>query len=109
MREAVVYMNHVLAGVLTERVDRSFSFWYEDNYFVDNSKPAISLTLPKSKQEYVAESMFPFFYNMLSEGSNRKYQAHLFHADEDDYFKILVESASHDNIGPISFKWINRS
>ena len=108
MREAVVYMNHVPVGVLTERVDRSFSFRYDDNYFVDNSKSAISLTLPKSKQEYVAESMFPFFYNMLSEGANRKYQAHLFHADENDYLKILVESASHDNIGAISFKWIKQ-
>ena len=105
MREAVVYMNHVPAGVLTERDDRSFSFRYDDNYFVDNYKPAISLTLSKNKQEYVAESMFPFFYNMLSEGANRKYQTNLFHADENDYLKILVESASNDNIGAISFKW----
>jgi len=105
MREAIVYMNNVPAGVLTEQDDRSFLFKYDDNYFVDSSKPAISLTLPKSKKEYVEESMFPFFYNMLSEGTNLKYQAHLFHADENDYLKILVESASNDNIGAISFKW----
>ena len=105
MREAIVYMNNVPAGVLTEQDDRSFLFKYDDNYFVDSSKPAISLTLPKNKQEYVSVTMFPFFYNMISEGANRKYQAHLFHADENDYFKLLVESASHDNIGAISFKW----
>ena len=108
MRQAVVFMNNVPAGVLTEYDDRSFSFRYEDNYFVDSSKPAVSLTLPKNKQEYVAGAMFPFFYNMISEGANKEYQAHLFHTDENDNLKILVESASHDNIGAISFKWIEQ-
>lgn len=105
MRQAEVYMNSILAGILTEKSDNSFHFCYDDRYFLDMSKPAISLTLPKTKQEYSSETLFPFFYNMLSEGANRRYQASLFHADEEDYFKILVESASHDNIGAITFKW----
>lgn len=106
MRQAAVYMNSLLAGVLTELNDQSYSFCYADDYFHNSSMPAISLTFPKTQQEYFSESMFPFFYNMLSEGANRKYQSRLFHADESDDFKILVESATHDNIGAITFKWI---
>ena len=38
MREAAVYINRVMSGVLSELGDRSFLFRYEDNYFVDDSK-----------------------------------------------------------------------
>lgn len=106
MRQAEVYSNGMLVGVLTENSDQRFSFRYTNSYFHDQSQPAISLTLPKSQQEYFSQGLHPFFFNMLSEGANRKYQEHLFHADENDHFKILVESASHDNIGAITFKWI---
>lgn len=62
--------------------------------------------LPKIQQEYRSETLFPFFFNMLSEGANKQYQAHLYRLDESDYFRFLVETASNDNIGAITFKWI---
>lgn len=105
MRMAEVYNNQILSGILTELNDGSFTFRYEDRYFSDPSQPAISLTLPKKKQEYHSPFLFSFFYNMLSEGANRAYQAKLFYADEQDDFKILVESAMYDNIGAITFRW----
>lgn len=47
MRKANVYYNGVLAGELTETPDRKYLFRYEDDYFKDSAKPAVSLTLPK--------------------------------------------------------------
>ena len=38
-------------------------FKYDENYFRDDSKPAISLTLPKTQKEYDSEFLFPFFFN----------------------------------------------
>ena len=49
MRAAEVYRSGILAGTLTEESRHQFVFRYDDNYFTDVSKPAISLTLPKQK------------------------------------------------------------
>ena len=107
MRKANVYYNGVLAGELTETPDRKYLFRYEDDYFKDSAKPAISLTLPKKEQEYQADSLFPFFFNMLSEGSNRITQARLLRIDEKDHFGILLATAQNDTTGAITVKPVN--
>ena len=63
-------------------------FKYKDDYFRDATKPAVSLTLPKTRQEYHSTYLFPFFFNMLSEGSNRRTQSRLLRIDEKDHFGI---------------------
>ncbi len=107
MRKANVYCNGILAGELTETTDRKYLFRYEDDYFKDSAKPAVSLTLPKNEQEYYSDSLFPFFFNMLSEGSNRITQARLLRIDEKDHFGILLATAQNDTIGAITVKPVN--
>lgn len=107
MRKANVYCNGLLAGELTETTDRKYLFRYEDGYFKDPTKPAVSLTLPKSEQEYCSDNLFPFFFNMLSEGSNRITQARLLRIDEKDHFGILLATAQNDTIGTITIKPVN--
>ncbi|MDR0844196.1 MAG: HipA N-terminal domain-containing protein, partial [Tannerella sp.] len=72
MRKAEVYCNGKLAGILVEESRSKYLFRYEDTYFADSGQPSISLTLPKTQQEYRSEYLFPFFFNMLSEGVNRR-------------------------------------
>ncbi len=55
MRKAEIYRNGILAGILTEENRQHFVFRYDDNYYNDANKPAISLTLPKTQQEYTSE------------------------------------------------------
>lgn len=107
MRKANVYCNGVLAGELTETSDRKYLFRYEDDYFKDLAKPAISLTIPKKEQEYHSDNLFPFFFNMLSEGSNRITQARLLRIDEKDHFGILLATAQNDTTGAITVKPVN--
>ena len=107
MRSAEVYRNRELAGILTEQSAKSYSFRYSDSYYADPAKPAISLTLPKSQQEYQANHLFPFFYNMLSEGVNRKLQNRALKIDEEDDFGLLTATARYDTIGAITVKPIN--
>ncbi|MDL2282885.1 HipA N-terminal domain-containing protein [Odoribacter sp. OttesenSCG-928-G04] len=104
MRKARVYINGIWAGDLTETSERTYLFRYTDDYFNDPSKPAISLTLPKNQQEYYSDSLFPFFFNMLSEGSNRITQARLLRIDEKDHFGILMATAQNDTTGAITVK-----
>ena len=104
MREAAVYRNGILAGFLSEEDDNRYVFRYEDNYFSDKEQPSISLTLSKSQQEYQSEYLFPFFYNMLSEGVNRKIQTLQLRIDENDDFGLLLATAQFDTIGAITIK-----
>lgn len=104
MRKAEVYRNGVLAGILSEENRKSFVFLYDENYFSDIGKPAISLTMPKTQQEYRSTFLFPFFSNMLSEGANRKLQSRLLRIDEKDDFGILLATAQCDTIGAVTVK-----
>jgi len=104
VRSVEVYRNNVLAGILTEEDDRQFTFRYDDRYFTDPSTQAISLTLPKTSQEYKADHLFPFFYNMLSEGVNRKLQSRALRIDEEDDFGLLAATARYDTIGAVTIK-----
>ena len=65
MREAEIYRNGILAGILKEVNRKEYSFRYVDTYFYDTSKAAVSLTLSKKKQEYKNEFLFPFFFFFL--------------------------------------------
>ena len=107
MRSVEVYRNKELAGILIEQSIKNYSFLYSDPYYADPAKPAISLTLPKSQQEYQANHLFPFFYNMLSEGVNRKLQSRVLKIDEEDDFGLLAATARYDTIGAITVKPIN--
>jgi HipA-like protein len=102
MRKAAVYRNGELIGTLTEESRASYIFCYNDRWFADAKKPAVSLTLPKSQQEFRSEILFPFFFNLLSEGVNRKLQSRQLKIDEADYFGLLLATAQHDTIGAIT-------
>lgn len=104
MRRAEVYLKNEFVGTLTEVSRDEYIFRYDDKYFNDQTKPAISLTLNKKQQEYRSNILFPFFFNMLSEGHNRKVQARYLHIDEDDHFGILLATAQYDAPGAVIVK-----
>lgn len=104
MRKAAVYRNGELAGTLTEDDRRHYLFRYSDNWLADSSKPAVSLTLPKSQQEFRSTHLFPFFFNMLSEGVNRRLQSTQLKIDENDHFGLLLATAQYDTVGAVTVK-----
>lgn len=104
MRSMEIYRNGILAGILTEENRTSYIFQYDSNYLINPSMPAISLTIPKTKQAYKSKFLFPFFFNMLSEGVNKKLQSIQLKIDEEDSFGLLFATAQHDTIGSITVK-----
>jgi serine/threonine-protein kinase HipA len=106
MRQAEVYRDGVLAGTLIEKNRNSFVFRYNEAYFADKDKPAVSLTLPKTDKEFRSKFLFPVFSNILSEGANRKLQGRLLKIDEEDDFGILLATARFDTVGAITVKEI---
>lgn len=103
-RRAAVYVKGTFLGILTETDGKHYAFRYDDAYFNDVSKPAVSLTMPKDCQEYHSSFLFPVFFNMTSEGENRRIQSRLLKIDEKDDFGILLATAHTDTIGAITVK-----
>jgi len=102
MRNAKILYKGEEAGILTQHDDASFTYRYHDSWMIDDNKSPISLTFPKSQQEYHSNFLFPFFYNMLPEGANKKVVCKTMRIDESDYFGILMTTAKYDTIGAIS-------
>lgn len=109
MRKVTIYRNGILAGTLTEVSRNHFVFTYNDDYYNDNKQPPISLTLPKNRKEYKSDSLFPFFFNMLSEGVNRKLQCKNLRIDENDSFGLLMSTAQFDTVGAVTVKRIENA
>jgi HipA-like protein len=104
MRQLAIYRNNILAGILTEENRQDYRFEYDDKYFLSPDNQAISLTFPKTHQVFKSTFLFPFFYNMLSEGVNRKLQCLLLKIDENDSFGLLAKTSQFDTIGAITVK-----
>jgi len=109
MRVAKVFYNGELAGILTEVSRNKYLFRYDDAWFINDDKPPVSLTMPKNRQEYESEFLFPFFFNMLSEGYNRQLQSRMLRIDENDFFGLLMASAQYDTIGAITIRPVEQN
>ena len=64
----------------------------------------VCLAMPVRKEPYRSRYLFPYFFNMLSEGSNRQEQSTLHHIDEKDDFGIMMATAQFDTIGAVTIK-----
>ena len=101
MRTAKVFFKDEEAGILIQHDNGSFSFRYHDRWVADSGKPGISLTLPKTRKEFHSKFMFPFFYSMLPEGTNRQIACKLNRIDREDHFGLLMATAKYDSIGAV--------
>ncbi|MFA9212549.1 MAG: HipA N-terminal domain-containing protein [Candidatus Methylacidiphilales bacterium] len=104
MRKAKVLFKNEEAGILTQHDDGSFSFRYQDEWIANNSKQSISLTLPKTEKEFHAKYLFPFFFSMLPEGSNKQVVCKLNRIDQEDHFGLLMYTAKNDSIGAVTIR-----
>jgi serine/threonine-protein kinase HipA len=57
--------------------------------------------LPKNEKEFHAKYLFPFFYSMLPEGSNKQVVCQLNRIDREDYIVLLMTTAKNDSIGAV--------
>ena len=104
MRQLDVYDNDVKAGRLTElKPGKGYTFVYTDSY-LKSDLPPVSLALPKRKEPYEADYLFPAFTNKLPEGANRKVVCREQHIDDKDFFGMLMATVGTDMIGSVNFR-----
>lgn len=68
MREAKVYYNEELAGVLTETSDGEYNFTYSKEYIKQHPDKPITLTMPVQQELFKDNRLFPFFEGLIPEG-----------------------------------------
>jgi len=100
MRQCKVFVHDKEAGILQETDDRKYVF----TYYKDYQGEPVCLAMPVSQESYHSDHLFPYFFNMLSEGSNRQIQSMLLHIDEKDDFGIMLATAQNDTIGAVTIK-----
>ncbi|CAM3390845.1 HipA N-terminal domain-containing protein [Empedobacter stercoris] len=104
MRVAQILYKGERAGVLTQLDNGSFHFIYNEDWISDDSKPSISLTLPKSQIEFKSQALFPFFYHLLPEGVNKRMICKTYKIEEDDAFGILLQASKVDTVGAVTIE-----
>ena len=67
MRQALIYNQDQLAGLLTED-ENGYTFQYDTAYIKSSDAESISLTLPISEKPYTSLILFPFFDGLIPEG-----------------------------------------
>ncbi len=100
MRQCKVYVNGIEAGILREESGHHYIFTYNQGY---TGRP-VCLSMPVREAAYSSDHLFPFFFNMLSEGANRIMQSRMLRVDENDDFGVLLATAQTDTIGAVTVK-----
>lgn len=97
MKEALIKIHNVRAGVLTEVNQREFTFRYDPGY----EGPPIALTMPVREEAYEFESFPPFFDGLLPEGIQLDGLLKTYKIDKHDYFRQLLVTGQ-DLVGAVT-------
>lgn len=107
MRQAFVNINKQKAGILKEVSASEYTFEYCKDHLSRKDALPVSITLPLTDKVYACDVLFPCFFNLLSEGANKKAQCKTLRIEPDDYFGLLLATAQSDTIGYLTFTPIN--
>ncbi len=102
MRAGEVLINGIDAGLLIETDEGKYIFKYYKDYLKSPLVQPVSLTMPLQEEAYNSDTLFPFFFNMLSEGENREAQSRLLGIPVEDDFGFLLATCSYDTIGNVT-------
>lgn len=102
MRQCKVFVHGEYAGLLKETDSpRSYEFKYDKDYIIKKGE-AVSLLMPLRAEPYQSPVLFPYFFNILSEGENRAMQSAYLRLDKEDDFGILLATAQYDTPGAVT-------
>ncbi len=101
MRKAKIFVNGIFAGILEENDGTTYRFHYAESY----SGAPVSLTMPRSKREFVFKEFPPFFDGLLPEGIQLEGLLRAKKFDRSDYFSQLL-AVGRDVVGAVTIEEI---
>lgn len=100
MRQAEIYLQNRLAGLLTED-ENGYTFQYGNEYLRSDGAEAISLTMPLTAKPYTSLVLFPFFDGLIPEGWLLDIAEKSWKIDRRDRMSLLL-ACCRDCIGAVS-------
>ena len=104
MERAIVSVQGCFAGILSREAKDRYSFRYDPDYCREHPEEPVCRRMPVREEVYRSTSLFPFFSNLLSEGSNRVFQEKLHRIEPGDDFGLLLKTAGYDTIGAVTVR-----
>lgn len=106
MKQANIYINNVLAGILTED-DMGYEFRYDSDYLKSAGALPVSLTLPLTDKPYRDKVLFPFFDGLIPEGWLLDIAEQSWKISARDRFSLLLACCKDciGNISVIQIEW----
>ncbi len=102
MRKADIFMQGIPAGVLEEiEKGKSYRFLYREDY----NGPAVSLTMPVEKREFLFNYFPPFFDGLLPEGILLESLLKQRKIDRNDNFSQLI-AVGNELVGAVNVREI---
>jgi serine/threonine-protein kinase HipA len=108
MQRGEVYRNERLVGIVSKE-NGEYQFIYDQGYLNDPLALPISVGLPLQDVGYTSPVLFPFFANMLAEGSAKTIQCKALRIDENDLFTRLLKTTMSNTIGSITIKEVGNN
>lgn len=100
MKQAKVFIDNSLAGILTED-EMGYEFCYDPDYLTSEKAEAISLTMPLTEKPYRDKVLFPFFDGLIPEGWLLDIAEENWKISARDRFSLLL-ACCKDCIGNVS-------
>ncbi len=100
MRTAKVFVNDIVAGILTEL---EYGKKYRFEYIIDYTGTPVSLTLPINRSVFEFDSFPPFFDGLLPEGYQLEGLLKFGKIDRNDVFSQIV-AVGDDLVGNVTVK-----
>ncbi len=101
MRQANIYYQDKLAGILTETDEGDFVFRYEDQYVKAHPNDFITFSMPVSSVPYREKRLFPFFEGLIPEGWLLDIASKNWKLNKNDRMGLLL-ACCKDCIGAVS-------
>jgi serine/threonine-protein kinase HipA len=102
MQRGIVYRNGIRTGEISRDEKGVYRFRYDAEYLDRKDAAAISVNFPLCSDAFVSDTLFPFFFNMLAEGSTKEIQCRELKIDPEDHFSRLLKTARANTIGAVT-------
>lgn len=101
MRQAMIYYQDDLAGILVETDDGEYEFTYDKEYVKSFPQRFLTFTMPVSKIKYRSNRLFPFFEGLIPEGWLLEIASRNWKINQNDRMGLLL-ACCRNCIGAVS-------
>jgi serine/threonine-protein kinase HipA len=103
MRQAEIYYDELLAGILTETDEGEYIFQYDAEYIKNQPSGFITFSMPVQSKAFTSDRLFSFFEGLIPEGWLLEIASNTWKINSNDRMGLLL-ACCQNCIGAVSVK-----